>query len=84
MYTQVGSTASYPPGAIHFPGLDPERAYTLTRLHEPRMEPDYGLSPLEWAAAGEGVTLPGSVLGSIGVQAPVLLPDQVAIFHLRA
>ncbi len=84
VYTQVGSTASYPPGAIHFPGLDPERAYTLTRLHEPRMEPDYGLSPLEWAAAGEGVTLPGSVLGSIGVQAPVLLPDQVAIFHLRA
>jgi alpha-galactosidase len=86
-YSLTASSASYPPGKLTFPGLDPHRAYAV-RLSSPYTAlPGNGQSPLAWAEAsltGAPLALTGATLAHVGIQAPVLLPEQSILIELHA
>ena len=86
-YSLTASSASYPPGRLTFPGLDPDRTYAVT-LSSPYLSlPGHGQSPLPWAQAaltGEPLELTGRILARVGIQAPVLFPEQSLLIELHA
>jgi alpha-galactosidase len=85
-YTLTGSSASYPPGRIVFPGLDPEATYSISLAGPSKELPGNGQSPLAWAQAaadGAPLSLTGRLLGSVGIEAPVLFPEQSVLIELR-
>ena len=71
----------WPPGRVTLPGLDPLRHYRVEVVHPAPAEAPDGLLPL-WARTG--VTLTGEELGVIGVQAPSLRVDTLALVHATA
>ena len=83
-YSLTGSSASYPPGRITFPGLDPMTTYSITPAafdYE-----DQGQSGLAWVEAarhGSPLAMSGRLLGALGVQAPVLFPEQSVLIEVR-
>ncbi|WP_309113587.1 alpha-galactosidase [Saccharothrix sp.] len=74
-----------PTGAARLPGLDPDRAYHVRPL-PPGDVPDG--NPHNWGVAlpwwEEGLVLPGRVLGSAGVQTPVLYPERLVLLRATA
>ncbi|MBM2622740.1 alpha-galactosidase [Actinoplanes sp. LDG1-06] len=71
------------PEPVRFPGLDPDRRYTVRPLAlgaPPRTVQD---APPPWLAAGE-VTLPGRVLLEAGLPVPLLTPEQAMLFTVDA
>lgn len=86
-YTLTGSSASYPPGLLTFPGLDDDTAYSVQLAVPEEGQPGNGQSALAWlrsALDGEPLRLSGRVLAQAGLQAPVLLPEQSLLIELRA
>ncbi|HEX6248482.1 MAG TPA: GH36 C-terminal domain-containing protein, partial [Nocardioidaceae bacterium] len=77
----VASSATQVPTPVHLPGLAPERRYLVRRVGPRESGPvvDLGSSPL----AESGVTLPGRVLGEVGVRLPVLAPETAWVLHVR-
>ncbi|MFC4555810.1 alpha-galactosidase [Georgenia faecalis] len=77
----LATTVASPPGRLRIPGLAPDAHYRLTPLAPGDVV--HGRTghraPPWWA---EPVTLPGAVLGGVGVQAPVLNPEQAVLLHL--
>ncbi|SDT79066.1 alpha-galactosidase [Actinoplanes derwentensis] len=74
----VGTPAAALPPPIRFPGLDPDRLYTVRAIGvPPRVMQD---APPPWLA--NGVTLPGRVLTTAGLPAPLLVPDQALLLEL--
>jgi alpha-galactosidase len=71
---------TWPTGRITLPGLDPDRRYEVT-AQAPGAGPAYFFSP-GWGRTG--VTLPGRVLAEVGIQAPLLDPDQLVLLRARA
>lgn len=74
--------AALPP-PIRFAGLDPGKPYTVRPLligPAARVVQD---SAPAWLRSGQ-VTLPGRVLGQIGLPAPLLAPEQAALFTVEA
>jgi alpha-galactosidase len=73
-----------PPGRVKLPGLAPDNVYTVRPL-SPGNTPHgpFRIPPPDWIVAG-GVTLPGRVLGEVGIQAPVTYPEQLMLLHLTA
>ncbi|WP_434810540.1 alpha-galactosidase [Microbacterium sp. bgisy189] len=63
-------------------GLDPDRTYRV-RLRDEIGRPAAGWVLPPWFTAGE-VTLPGSVLTSVGIQLPTLWPLQAFVLHATA
>lgn len=86
VFTQVTTSASYPPGPLRFAGLDDERLYRVaapSRIgSSARVGGSSGQSPLAWAT--EPVELTGRMLRTIGVQAPVLFPETPALIEITA
>ncbi|MCM6761466.1 alpha-galactosidase [Rathayibacter sp. ZW T2_19] len=82
VYARLRTSESYPPGPLTFPGLDPERSYSvaLAPVSAPLGGP--GQSELGWA--GRATVLSGRVLATVGVQAPVLDPEQLVVLVLTA
>lgn len=75
----VGTPAAALPPPIRFPGLDPDRLYTVRPIGvAPRVVQD---APPPWLSTG--VTLPGRVLSVAGLPAPLLVPDQALLLELR-
>jgi alpha-galactosidase len=77
----LGTSVVSPPGMVRLPGLDPDRRYRVTPLAPGDIlggRTSHG--DLAWWSAG--VTLTGAVLGSVGLQAPVLNPEQMVLVHL--
>jgi alpha-galactosidase len=73
------ATALPPP--LRFPGLDPGRLYTVRPIGQPpRVVQD---APPPWLAAGT-ITLSGRVLAEAGLPAPLLVPEQAALFTVTA
>ena len=75
---------SAPPGRVKLPGLAPDTVYTVRPL--PPGDAPLGpgtIPPPDWVAAGE-VTLPGRVLAEVGIQAPVMYPEQLMLLRLTA
>jgi alpha-galactosidase len=80
-FTQITRPATWPPGRLRLPGLDPTRRYRLARLEVPgEVEPG---GPA-WLAAGAGVELSGRLLGEVGVEAPTLPPERAVLLHVTA
>lgn len=67
---------------LRIPGLDPQRTYRV------RVRPELGAAELGWIRppwlADEGIVLPGSVLGELGLQLPTLWPMQALVLHVVA
>ncbi len=79
---QVESGLSYPPGLVRLPGLDAARSYRVM-LAGPT--PDIGpikLAGPQWWLGG--VTLTGSALTRVGLQAPPQLPEHAVLIHVSA
>lgn len=84
-YSLTGSSASYPPGKITFPGLDPTTTYTIAPASFDYA--DQGQSGLVWVEAarnGTPLAMSGRLLGTLGVHAPVLFPEQSVLIEVRA
>jgi len=81
-FTQVTTSASYPPGPITLPGLDDDREYRVRLAAPTDVLGGPGQSPLAWAL--DGVVLTGRALGLGGVQAPVLFPEQLVLLEAVA
>jgi alpha-galactosidase len=80
--TQVGTSQSSPSGRFTLPGLAPERRYRVT-LPEPIPSLDGpGQSPLLWTE--DPPVLTGRVLATVGLQRPVLYPQQLLLLELTA
>ena len=78
--TQREASITYPSGRITLPGLSPEGRYRVTLSHPLDDEVGNGQSPLDWPLH-ESV-LSGAVLGTVGIQAPVLFPEQSVLIML--
>ena len=74
--------SSLPP-RLQLPGLDPERRYRLAALPPGDRPRAMQVTPPVWLTGG-GVTLPGSVLGSVGVAVPILAPQQLLLLRATA
>ena len=80
---QLTSPETSVPGAMRLPGLDPARRYRV-QLQPPGDLPGHmrGIHPPPWTA--EGITLPGSALGTVGLRIPALFPEQLMLIRVRA
>ncbi|MCZ7424888.1 alpha-galactosidase [Micromonospora sp. WMMA1949] len=83
--SRLATSAAQVPGAVRLPGLDPQRRY---RVRPPAGVPEPALlelSPPGWLAwPGDGITVTGSVLGSVGLQLPALHPEQALLLEVVA
>ncbi|MEO3799523.1 alpha-galactosidase [Nonomuraea sp. B1E8] len=70
--------ATWPPGFIRLPGLDPDTVYRVRPLVPVTSR---GAAPA-WLSGG--AELPGSALAAAGVAVPPLFPEQCALLHLEA
>ena len=80
--SQVTTSTTYTPGRIRFPGLDPERGYTVRPALPDRTIRTSGQSGLLWAE--NSLTLSGHVLSTVGIQAPVQHPESVTLLELTS
>ncbi len=79
-FTQRQASITYPAGRFTLPGLDPEARYTV-RLSEPLNDSvGNGQSALSWSQTPH--VLSGTTLGTIGLQSPVLFPEQSVLIML--
>ncbi|RKN41766.1 alpha-galactosidase [Streptomyces hoynatensis] len=74
---QVATSVQSPPGRVALPGLDPEARYRVTPLPPGDRLRGAASDTLAWW--GEGVTLPGVVLGDLGVRAPIQHPERLVL-----
>ncbi|TDB72175.1 alpha-galactosidase [Micromonospora sp. KC723] len=82
--TATATSASYPPGSVALPGLDPARTYRV-RPQPPGDIADGNAA--DWGAAlpwwsPSGVRLSGRVLDTAGLRLPVLYPDRVVLIRV--
>jgi alpha-galactosidase len=82
-FVAMATTALGRPGRIRLPGLDPNTAY--------RVEPvELSAAALTRTSTGppswwtEPTTMTGHLLGEVGLQAPMLYPEQALLFRLVA
>lgn len=68
------------PERIRLHGLDPDTDYRV-RVRDEIGASNHGFATPAWISSGE-ITLPGSALGSIGLQIPPLWPAHALILHL--
>ncbi|MFT3874922.1 MAG: alpha-galactosidase [Propioniciclava sp.] len=83
---RVATSAVRPPQAMRLPGLDEAATYRLEELLPEGVGSAVRRrqrSPESWAWWFDGVTLPGSVLSTVGLRFPDLDPEQVILVHLR-
>lgn len=82
-YARLTTGPGETPPALVFPGLDPAARYQIRPL-APAGEPESGhRRPPGWLADGQ-ITLPGRVLATVGLAAPVLDPEQALLLELRS
>ena len=79
----VATSASYPPGAVVLPGLDPDALYHV-RPQAPGDVPDgnaarWGIDLPWWTPAGVHAT--GRTLAALGLQMPVLFPERLVLLR---
>ena len=79
--TALGKPMTSPRSRVRLPGLEPATSYDV-RLLRPDAVPDPPWTVPSWLR--DGVRLPGRVLGTAGVQAPALQPQQTTLLHLKA
>ena len=75
---QLSATPGANLGLVRFPGLDSDADYRLTVIDRQPVPPQ--LRPA-WEA--QPVVLPGRLLGTVGVRAPMMLPESAVLFELE-
>jgi alpha-galactosidase len=80
--TQVTTSQSSPAGRFTVPGLTPDRRYRVTLPEPIPALRGPGHAPLGWVA--EPPVLSGRVLGTVGLERPVLYPAQLVLIELTA
>ena len=78
----VATPVTWPPGQVTLSGLDDDTTYAVRPLPPGHIVRGPEYSPLPWWATG--VTLPGRVLGTAGVQLPALHPEQLVLIEATA
>ncbi|KQW47533.1 alpha-galactosidase [Nocardioides sp. Root1257] len=76
-------SATRPPGRVPLPGLDPDTTYTV-RAQAPGDVAVNGRTTGQVGWAGDGVRLTGRVLGTVGIQAPLLHVDESVLIRTTA
>ncbi|MFV2101044.1 alpha-galactosidase [Micromonospora sp. LOL_024] len=71
------------PAPLRFPGLEPQRRYTVRPLPLGPPVRTVGEAAPAWLRSG-GVTLPGRVLAEVGLPAPLLAPAQAMLYSAEA
>ncbi|WP_324651541.1 alpha-galactosidase [Georgenia sp. H159] len=80
---QLRTPVASPVGRVRLPGLDPDTTYRVAPLPPGDTVGDRaGHAPPPWWSRPAHLT--GRVLGAVGVQAPVLNPEQLVLLHLVA
>ena len=75
---QLETSVPARPGPVRLPGLAAARSYAVAPLPPGDQPAVLHREPPAWMT---GITLPGAVLGSIGLTAPVLCPDQLLLLR---
>ncbi|MET8112737.1 alpha-galactosidase [Streptomyces prasinus] len=79
---QTATSVQMPTGRVRLPGLAEDTRYAVTPLPPGDAVRGPVTSPLPWWTP-EGVELPGRVLSVLGVQAPTLYPESLALIEVR-
>jgi alpha-galactosidase len=74
---------TWPAGRVPLPGLDPDTTYTV-RAQAPGDAAVSGVAVGRVGCAGDGVRLTGRVLGTVGIQAPLLHVDESVLIRVSA
>jgi alpha-galactosidase len=82
-FVQLTTSARSVPEPARLPGLEPGLSYRVEPVHPAGEPTGPQLAPPPWLTAG-GVTLPGQVLGAVGLPMPVLHPEQALLLTVRA
>lgn len=77
--TQVATGVASPAGRVRLPGLDPRATYDVRPL--PPGDDTSAADPWSLPWWSTGIRLKGSVLASMGVQAPNLLPERLVLLR---
>jgi len=75
--TQVATGVALPAGRVRLPGLEPDTTYDVRPLPPGDGSTATDRPSLPWWSTG--IRLRGSALGSMGVQAPNLLPERLVL-----
>ncbi|GAA0940510.1 alpha-galactosidase [Virgisporangium aurantiacum] len=76
--TQVATSVHAPAGPVRLPGLDPDATYSVRPL-PPADDPGRRNAGPSWWSTG--VSLPGRVLGTMGLQAPTQSPEHLVLLE---
>jgi alpha-galactosidase len=82
-YVQLATSEFAVPVPARLPGLDPTQSYRVAPIHPAGPPLTIQHLPPPWYAAGE-VTLPGGVLGLVGLTMPALGPEQALLLQVTA
>ncbi|MDT0267579.1 alpha-galactosidase [Streptomyces sp. DSM 44915] len=77
---QVATSVQAPPGRVRLPGLDPDAVYRVAPLPPADRLRGPAMDALTWWR--DGVTLPGRVLGEVGVRAPIQNPERLVLLEV--
>jgi len=80
-YAQLSTSTLEAPAAVRFAGLDSDRRYTVTLIEAVGSAGSTQAEAPPWTM-DNSITLPGSVLQTIGLTLPVLQPEQALLLEL--
>jgi alpha-galactosidase len=82
-YVQLATGVPQVPGCVRLDGLDPGARYLVTAQDLAGGPTTQQAAAPPWMAAG-GLTVSGRVLMTVGLQVPILHPEQALVLHLAA
>jgi alpha-galactosidase len=82
-YAQLATSATAIPARLCLPGLDPDRRYRIEIVSPAGEARTVQRGHAGWTKRGS-VELPGSALTEMGVELPVLGPEQALLLRLKA
>lgn len=82
-YVRLTTSPQAVPGRVRFPGLDARRSYAVRERDASGVPPASHIAPPSWLEAGK-LTVPGAVLGEVGLTMPILDPASALLLHLTS
>ncbi|HEX5994698.1 MAG TPA: alpha-galactosidase [Jiangellales bacterium] len=80
-YVHLAASATETSSVVQLPGLADDRDYRVTVVPLAGGPTTHEVRPPAWVAAG-GITLRGRSLAVVGLQMPILVPEQALILHV--
>ncbi|WP_062207898.1 alpha-galactosidase [Streptomyces sp. NBRC 109706] len=77
---QLATSVQAPTGLVRLPGLDPDARYRVTPFAPADRPVGPAMNALSWWDTG--VTLPGRVLGTVGVRPPIQHPERLLLLDV--